>query len=165
MTKIIKHPNKRNVWLYHFLNENNPETFMNRTASAKAAGYRGKSEESYRSIGYQNFTILHDVIEKWLDEHKLSEVALKNKLITLIDAKETKFFAHEGKITDSVDVEALEIQRKSLEMAMKVKGMFEKDNAQSRADLFFHIEQADRRAEELAERVCKEMKAKTNDKE
>jgi len=39
-------------------------------------------------------------------------------------AKETKFFSHEGKITDQCDVEALETQRKTLDMAMKYKAMY-----------------------------------------
>jgi len=158
--KGITHPNKLMVWLHYFLDHSNKDTFLNKTSSAKAAGYRGKSENSFKSIGYQNFTKLHHVIAKWIDESGLSEVSLKVKLLDLLNAKETKFFAHGGVIISQVDIDALEVQRKALEMAMKVKGMFERDNAQSRTDLHLHIERADREAQQLAERICGEMKVK-----
>ena len=115
---------KRLVWLKHYLNESNPLTFLNNTEAAKTAGYKAKSEESFRSIGSANFTKLAGEIGKWLDEHGLSENALKLKLIELIEAKETKFFAHDGKVTDQRDVKAYGIQRQALDMAFKVQGSY-----------------------------------------
>ena len=62
----------------------------------------------------------------------MSENFLKLKLRSLIDAKETKFFHspvkdENGKVTDifvkEVEVEAIETQRKTLDMALKVKDM------------------------------------------
>jgi len=155
-------PNKLNVWLYHYLNEKNPNTFFNKSESARAAGYKANNENNLYCVGWQNYKKLQPLIEKWLDENGLSEASLKSKLLELMDAKEKRFFSCAGKITDQVEVDALETQRKALEMAMKVKGMFEKDNAQQKSDLYVLIDRADRRAEEMANKVCREMEADKN---
>ena len=55
----------------------------------------------------------------------ISKVYLRSKLISLLEARETKFFPHETeegfKITER-EVNALNIQRQSLDMAFKVTG-------------------------------------------
>ncbi len=131
--KVIIKPNKLAFWLKHFTNESCSTTFLNKTESARCAGYKAKSEESLRQIGCQNFTKLNDKIAKWLDEQGLSENALKTKLLALTEAKETKFFStpvkdENGKAVDilvkEIEVEALEIQRRTLDMALKVKGLY-----------------------------------------
>ena len=149
----LNRPNKLRAWLYHYLNEKNPNTFFNKSESARAAGYKANNENNLYCVGWQNYRKLQSLIEKWIDENELSNVALKNKLVSLIEAKETRFFAYEGKVISREEVNALETQRKSLEMAMKVKGMFEKDNTQQKSDLYILIDRADRRAEELANKV------------
>ncbi len=125
-------PNKLALWLKHYLNEACSTTFLNKTESAKKAGYNA-TEDSLRQIGCQNFTKLNDKIEIWLDEQGLSENALKAKLLSLVEAKETKFFSspvknENGIVTDifvkEIEIEAIEIQRRSLDMAMKVKGLY-----------------------------------------
>lgn len=119
---------KQSMWLKLFLDESNPKTFLNQTESARQAGYDCDNENSYRQIGSENYAKLDKHIDKWIDEVGLSEERLKRKLKALTEAKETKFFAYEGVVTDQREVEALGIQRQSLEMAMRVKNMFEKDN-------------------------------------
>jgi len=114
---------KLNVWFRHYLNENCSTTYLNKTNSAKAAGYKCNGDDSFRNVGCQNFTKCSDKIEKWLDENGLSENALKLKLLSLIEAKETKFFAFQGEVKEQIEVEAIETQRKALDMAFKVKGM------------------------------------------
>ena len=114
---------KLNLWFKHFINEGCSTTFLNKKESARRAGYKCTTEESYRSVGYQNFIKVADKIEKWLDEYGLSENALKIKLLSLMEAKETKFFAFQGKVIEKKEVEAIETQRKTLDMALKVKGM------------------------------------------
>ena len=114
---------KLNVWFKNFINENCSTTFLNKTNSAKAAKYNCSTDDSFRNVGCQNFTKCSDKIGKWLDENGLSENALKLKLLSLMEAKETKFFSYEGKITDQIEVESIETQRKTLDMALKVKGM------------------------------------------
>lgn len=155
-------PNKLMLWFKYFTDESNKATFMNSTGSARAAKYKCSTDESFRAVGYQNFTKLHDEISKWLDEYGMSEERLKIKLLTLIEAKRTIFQKTKGeinpdnlprnvfilsesqlmewggngedrKVYDSgetilaINVEDPEIQRKSLDMAFKVKGMYPKD--------------------------------------
>ena len=118
-----KRVSKLNAWFRAFIDETCSTTFLNRTESAKAAKYKCNSEDSFRVVGSQNFIKLTDKIEKWLDEVGLSDNALKLKLLSLMEAKEIKFFSHEGVVTDEREVEAIETQRKTLDMALKVKGM------------------------------------------
>ena len=115
---------KRDLWLYHFLDSSNSRTFFNRKEAAKAAGYKTTNEDSLRQIGCQNFTKLTDMIKNWLDEAGLSENALKIKLLNLMEAHEIKFFQHEGIVTDQREVAAIETQRRALDMAFKVRGMY-----------------------------------------
>ena len=124
MTEKAIRPNKLNLWLKAFIDETNPATFMNQTGAAKAAGYRCTTDESFRAIGYQNFTKLHNRIELWLDEMGLSDARLMLKLIELLEAKETKYFQKDGVVTDQRDVEALEVQRRTLDMIFRMKGMY-----------------------------------------
>ena len=131
---MAKRVSKLNVWLKHFLNEGCSTTFLNKTESARRAGYNCRSkniEECFRNIGAQNYRKLSDKIGKWLDENGLSENTLKLKLLSLMEAKETKFF-HTPTVTKKgvarifvkkIQIEALETQRKTLDMALKVKGM------------------------------------------
>jgi hypothetical protein len=120
----LKTPSKLNRWFYHYTNSLNKKTFMNGCESSIAAEYKAKDRQSHCVIGSQNLTKLKVKINKWLDDEMLSEDALKKKMLSLMEAKETKFFAHEGKITDRVEIEAIETQRKTLDMAIKVKDMY-----------------------------------------
>lgn len=97
---------------------------MNVTASAKAANYRCSSEASFANVGLQNFRKLEVRIREWMDDVGFSDNRLKAKLISLLDAKETKFFQFRGSVTEEREVEALSIQLKALNIAMKAKGMF-----------------------------------------
>lgn len=126
MTKKKKatRPNKRLLWFKHYTDESNPSTFLNKTASAKAAQYKCSTEESFRAVGYENFTKLHSKIEKWIEDVGLSDNRLKTKLLSLLDAKETKIFQKDGEVIETREVEAVEVQRKTLDMALKVKGLY-----------------------------------------
>lgn len=126
-------PNKRLVWLDFYLDASNHKTFLNKTESAVSAKYKAKTRAAFRSIGYENFTKLDSQINAWLKEHGLSEKALSLKLLSLMDAKETKFFStpekdEKGKTTgimiETREVEAIEVQRKALHMAMTSQGMY-----------------------------------------
>jgi len=117
-------PNKLNAWFKAYIDETNPSTFMNQTGAAKAANYKCSTEASFANVGLQNFRKLEDRIKKWMDDVGLSENQLKIKLVGLMEAKETKFFHFQGEVTDSREIEALEIQRKTLDMALKVRGLY-----------------------------------------
>ncbi len=121
MTKRIS---KRLVWLKHFLDESNSATFLNKQESARAAKYKANSDQRLAEIGYQNSIILQPTIAKWLDEIGLSENALKEKLHQLVNARQTKFFQKDGLVTDTREVAALEVQRKSVDMGFKIHGTY-----------------------------------------
>lgn len=72
-----------------YLNKNNPKTFLNGVASAKAAGYNCSSYKSFGVIGAKNRKKLDKEILKWLDDNDLSESALKLKGLSLLEAKKT----------------------------------------------------------------------------
>jgi hypothetical protein len=142
-------------WLKAYLAEGEP-TFLDATASAIAAGYRGKSRAVYRQIGYLNRIQLQRKIAEWLDEAGMSEVQLKTRLLLLMEAKETKFERLKGAVLQSslpegykvvassgtiittkdgevygngdtllaIDVQALETQRRTLDMVLKMKGLY-----------------------------------------
>ena len=119
--------NKLILWLRAYLDESNTATFLQKTGAARAAGYPDKS---CGQIGWENYKKLENRIATWTEEVGLSEKRLKQKLLSLTEAKETKFFQHEGIVTQQVEVEALGIQRLALDMALKVKGMYAPDRVQ-----------------------------------
>jgi len=130
--KGLETGSKINIWLKHYLNEACSATFLNKTQSARQAKYKCSTDESFRHMGSQNYHKCAEKIKVWLDEQGLSENALKIKLLSLMAAKEKKFFSapvkdEGGAVVDiyvkEIEVEAIETQRKTLDMALKVKGM------------------------------------------
>lgn len=90
--------NKLNEWFKAYTNPENPKTYLNKTQSAKAAGYKASSEDSFAQIGCQNFNKLKVKIDAWLDENGLSEEVLKTKLISLFEGQEIKIMTLKGEI-------------------------------------------------------------------
>lgn len=66
---------------------------------------------------------IKELINKWLDEIGFSDERLKIKVLSLMEAKTTKFFQHEGEITDQAEVEDNTTQAKMTEIALKMKGL------------------------------------------
>ena len=110
-------------WLQHYFALLG-EGIENATEAARRAGCKCKTEAGFKRRGHQLKQKLFEHIKKWKLENGLSEDALKLKLIELLNAKETKFFQKDGEVKGQVDVEALGVQIKALDMAMKVKGMY-----------------------------------------
>ena len=118
---------KQRLWLKNYLDETNPETFFNGTRSAEIA-YNTNKNGSLKRIGHENATKLNGHISKWLDEYALSDNKLKGKLFSLINAREVKLFTNRDKEGNFEIIEhpvpAIETQRKTLDMALKVKGLY-----------------------------------------
>jgi len=57
-----------------------------------------------------------------MEEKGLSDNFLAEKVYSLINAKKVEYFQKDGIVTDEREVEALETQRKTLELATKLKG-------------------------------------------
>ncbi|MFW5958288.1 MAG: hypothetical protein ACOCQ0_03945 [Desulfosalsimonas sp.] len=139
-----------------YLDNSKPRTFLNKTESAREAGYKAASDKHLADIGYENSRVLANKINKWLDEAGLSENALKIKMLSLLDGHETKTITLKGEIDEEglpdnvqvlatavtqkytkegemyeeretllgVNMESRELQRKTLDMALKHKGMY-----------------------------------------
>lgn len=129
----MSRPTKRTIWLKYYLDETNPATFLNKVGSVKAAGYKCNGEPSCAALGCENFTYHKEIIGKWLDENGLSEAALKIKLLSLMDVSEKKYFSapvkdEAGIVThihiESKTVPAIETQRRTLDMSLKVRGLY-----------------------------------------
>jgi hypothetical protein len=130
------------VWLKAYFDEGSP-TFLNATASARKAGYRARKAHTFEQIGYKNRMKYGPKIVEWLDQCGMSETQLKIKLLSLLEARETVFQKLKGTVRQSdlpeghrvvvmtdedslieVEVAALETQRRSLDMALKIKGIY-----------------------------------------
>jgi phage terminase small subunit len=66
---------------------------------------------------------------RYMEENGISDDFLAAKIYNLINAKKTEYFQKDGIVTDQREVEALETQRKTLELATKLKGHL-KDQSQ-----------------------------------
>lgn len=112
-TKLSECTLKQKMWLQAYYDCAN-------IADATRVAY--KTENT--SVGYQNYQALLPIIERHLKEIGLTETGLKMKLSNLVDAKETRFFTHEGRVTGCVEVEALSIQRAAVDMGFKILGTY-----------------------------------------
>ncbi len=96
---------------------------MNQAEAALAAGYSPASCKSVTSVMLTNpNSPLHASMAHLLDTAGLTDKAIADKVYGLSNAKKTLFFADKGVVTDQRDVEALEIQRSTVELAAKLKG-------------------------------------------
>jgi len=147
--KTTKRITKRDIWISFFLDSANQETFLNATASAKAAGYKARSDVNFGAIGAQNYRKLQKQIEKWIEEEGLSESRIKRKLFEGLDAKETRFFAFQGIVEDEREVISWTERRKYLELVMKMKGMLvEKFEITGSDELIKRLTDAEKRTQE-----------------
>lgn len=103
---------------------------LNASEAARRAGYKCRTDEGYRVIGSENLTKLNGFLQKWIIEAGFTPARVKAKILEGMEARETKFFAHEGKVTDQREVQAWAIQAKFTEMAAKVLSLFDADLVQ-----------------------------------
>ncbi len=88
--------------------------------AALAAGY---SEASAHSVPYRNGNLRAEVASL-LAAAGLDDRSLMAELKTLVRAREIKFFAHEGKVTDTRRVVSLDAKAKGLDMSFKLRGLY-----------------------------------------
>jgi len=129
---------KQEAWLNAL-----PECGWNATEAAKKAGYKG-SRGSLAQIGYENMIKLDNHVTEMLNKVGVSKNRVLRKYAQLLDAKETKFFAYEGVITDKVDVEALGIQHRAAQDMARMHNLFKTDD-----------ESLNETFEKLADRIAK----------
>lgn len=94
----------------------------NLTQSALAAGYSGKCPGQ---SGWQARENIRQKMPELLDQHGLTDEALIEKhLKPLLNATETKFFQHKGRIRSKREVIAWGPRKEGLDMAFKLKGSY-----------------------------------------
>lgn len=57
-----------------------------------------------------------------LDEAGVTDDRIADKIASLMDARETRFFAHQGEIINEKQVDALSIQAEMVQFAAKLRG-------------------------------------------
>jgi len=98
---------------------------MSITDAALKAGYTDKSRVAAGQAGSQALENLRLKMPEVLEKAGLTDEVLTEKYLKpLLRAKETKFFAHEGKVTDHRDVAALGIRSNALDMTFNLKGSY-----------------------------------------
>jgi hypothetical protein len=102
---------------------------MTITDAALASGY---SKNNPCRVGSQAIERIRVAAPELLARHGLDDDALIEKhLIPLLNAEETKFFAHEGKVTDQRNVAALGIRDSALDKTLKIRGLYSNPNQDS----------------------------------
>lgn len=94
---------------------------------AAMQSYNCKDRQCASVIGRQNLVKLKITMNQLMDYMGLDEQRDLEDLKALREAKETKFFAHEGMVVDSKDVVAHDIRHKALELTLKMKGKLSVD--------------------------------------
>lgn len=90
------------------------------TDAALAAGY---SEKCPGQVGHAALQAIKEKMPQVLAKYGLTDESLIEKYLKpLMEANETKFFAHEGRVTDQKDVIAWGPRRDGLDMAFKLRG-------------------------------------------
>ena len=86
---------------------------------------------------------------RYMEEEGISDKFLAAEVYSLINAKKTEYFQKDGVVTDERIVEALETQRKTLELATKLKGhLKEQSQGDINISLMAMVVQAVRESEE-----------------
>jgi hypothetical protein len=86
---------------------------------------------------------------RYMEENGISDNFLAAKIYSLINAKKIEYFQKDGIVTDERIVEALETQRKTLELATKLKGhLKERSEGDINIGLMQMVVQAVREGEE-----------------
>jgi DNA-binding CsgD family transcriptional regulator len=91
------------------------------TEALITAGYSEGYATHHKESILANPTI-HKTFVTILEAAGVTDEKIADKIRGLIDAKETKFFSHQGEVTDSREVEALAIQSNMVQFAAKLKG-------------------------------------------
>jgi len=91
------------------------------TSALVTAGY-SKGTALTNSTQILNNPVVKQTFNDLLDKAGLSDDALARRISELSRAKEVKFFADKGIVTDQREVEALSIQADMVKFAAKVKG-------------------------------------------
>jgi hypothetical protein len=100
-----------------------------------------------RKAGYSDAPTAHRALasirEKMpdvLDRHGLTADFAAQKCLKLMDAKETRFFAKDGLVMETREVEALDVQLRALDAWAKMYGAFREDKVQVDVTHSYHFD-------------------------
>src|SRR5258708_3031839 len=103
--------------------------------------------EAGRKAGYSDAPTAHRALatirEKMpdvLDRHGLTADFAAQKCLKLMDAKEKRFFDHQGIVLQTEEVEALDIQLRALDAWAKMYGAFREDKVQVDVNHSYHFD-------------------------
>lgn len=110
---------RQRLWLAYYTDPTNPVTFSNAAASARAAGYAKDATDA----GKANLTKFRKAFNAYFESQEIGRRRVFEKLHELLQATETKFFAHEGEVTDEREVKAHVIQLGAAKALAELLGM------------------------------------------
>jgi len=96
----------------------------NATAAARTAKYKG-TNGSLGVIGCENLKRLKAFIRKKLDETSLNDERVDIVLSSALEAKETKFFQHEGKVISRRNVANWAVRLRAVDMYNRIKARYQ----------------------------------------
>jgi hypothetical protein len=97
-----------------------------KTEAAKVAGY---SPKNLAQSAYQAEKLMEEKVSDLYDRHGLTDDAIiENHLLPLLNAEETKFFAHNGRVVSTRRVKALGIRLPAVRLLAEMKGMLKKES-------------------------------------
>jgi hypothetical protein len=113
---------------------------MTLTDASVKAGYSPKNpwQSGYQAIERIRLNAPELLAKHGLDDDTMIEDYLK----PLLKAEETKFFAHEGRVTDQRNVAALGIRHSALDTTFKVRGLYaqpQQNNTLNLRDVTFNV--------------------------
>jgi hypothetical protein len=113
---------KRRHFLRLYLDINDKKHFFNALQSVQTA-FNPRSHASARSMAWEYSEMLRPWIEQYLNDLQFTDEYIKSRVLTLMNAKKTKFFSYQGQVTAQREVEALDVQLKACVLASEIKGM------------------------------------------
>jgi hypothetical protein len=112
---------------------------MSLTDASLQAGYSPKNPGQ---SGYQAIERIRVAAPELLAKHGLDDDSLIDKYLKpLLNAEETKFFQHEGRVIETRNVAALGIRDSALDKTLKIRGLYAQPNDSSvnLRDLTFNV--------------------------
>ena len=98
---------------------------MSNTEIYDYCGYPGGAEEgNKRHIISRRWSLLRPVVAQWLDANGLTKGDILREWIADIDAKEIKFFQHEGRVTETREVINYTARQNALVNIGKIQGVY-----------------------------------------
>lgn len=98
---------------------------MSNTEIYDYCGYPGGAEEgNKRHIISRRWSLLRPVVAQWLDANGLTKGDILREWIADIDAKETKFFQHEGRVVETREVINYTARQNALVNIGKIQGVY-----------------------------------------